>query len=342
MSYDGFEVDMLSVGDGDAIVATQWTAGIATRVLIDGGNVDAVNTVRSFLLGRGITYLDHVICSHPHDDHAAGLLQLVNDRRFKFGRLWMHLPWNHVDTSVTMRAWRHGQAQRVVKILIASLENQVKLAKVAAERGIPMDKEPFTGERIGPLFVCGPSRGFYKALLMEFTDMEKLLAFESDLEKEARQDFIEDVFAEAGRSEPESGLLEEPHTECENNSSTIMWAKCSDETFVFTSDAGVPALERARTDYRIGGCYWMQVPHHGSRRNITQGLINYFSPSLAYVSAAGNRKHPRRAVVNAFKERHCQVFSTYYPRATHMWISRGTVPLRPGYRPLTRIYEAQT
>lgn len=289
MNYDGFEVDMLNVGDGDAIMATKWSNDVATRVLIDGGDVDTVDTVRSFLLGRGINYIDHAVCSHPHDDHAAGLVELVNDRRLNFGRLWMHQPWKHVNTAITTRAWLQGKTQRIAKILIESLETQLNLAKVAAERSIPMDKEPFAGEQIGPLFVCGPTMAFYEVLLLEFSNLDKLAQYESGMEQRERELLLEDMLENAGTVLPESGLIENPETSPENNSSTVLWAKHGAQTFVLTSDAGAQALEKARESYQIGGCYWMQVPHHGSRRNITQSLINYFSPSIAYVSAAGKR-----------------------------------------------------
>ena len=52
-------------------------------------------------------------------------------------------------------------------------------------------------------------------------------------------------------------------------------------------------------DYKdLIGCSWMQIPHHGSINNITQALVDFFSPNTAYISAEGNEHHPHDAVVH--------------------------------------------
>lgn len=342
MSYDGLEIDMLNLGDADCILVTRWNGGIATRVMIDGGNAGTVDTVRAFLIGRGIKVINHVVCTHPHDDHAAGLIELLKDKQFSFMRLWMHHPLNHIDGNLLNRAWSQGKAAHVIKILRRSLETQNSLAAAARARGIPMDQEPFKGAWIGPLFVCGPSKEFYRALLLEFSNLEKLAHFESDLEADTRSEELDDALEGAGLPRIACGLLDEPHTQPENESSTILWINYEGETFLFTSDAGVAALRRVKTDFEIGNCTWMQMPHHGSRHNITKSLIQYFSPKIAYASAAGNPKHPRRAVVNAYKEHGAKTYSTHYPKSSPLWLHRGTVPPRPDYSAATLMYEATT
>jgi len=47
-------------------------------------------------------------------------------------------------------------------------------------------------------------------------------------------------------------------------------------------------------------------------RNVNEALINYFKPQTAFVSADGStKKHPRRAVVNAFKAAGAKVFQAH-------------------------------
>jgi hypothetical protein len=74
---------------------------------------------------------------------------------------------------------------------------------------------------------------------------------------------------------------------------------------------------------------------------VTEELIAYFKPGTAFVSADGTRKHPRRAVVNAFKAVGAKVFSTHYPppNGGHKWFHLGTVPDRPDYSDATPLYE---
>ena len=81
--------------------------------------------------------------------------------------------------------------------------------------------------------------------------------------------------------------------------------------YLFTGDAGVPALERAITPYGVRNVTWLDVPHHGSKHNINSGVLDTLLPDVAYFSARGTRKHPSVAVINALKRRGCICFSTH-------------------------------
>ena len=338
--YNGIEIDMLSLENADSILVTRWTLGIPEFILIDGGNKKNYSTVKAFLANSGIRHIHHLVCSHPHDDHAGGLLDLIQDKCFTFGAFWMHLPWNHVEMSRLDWSLKQTTAKRIAKILNESLQMQFDIVQAIVKRGQIPIYEPFAGQRIDCLFICGPTKQFYEALLLDFTDFEKLEILESEISSAERERLLEDIYEVAGIDEEESGLLENPMTSPENNSSPIFWTKYDQSTMIFTADAGSQALERAKDSYQIGNCYWMQIPHHGSRRNITKPLIDYFSPAFAYVSSEGSRKHPRRAVVNGFKERGTKVFSTHYPSRKHLRFHMGNVPQRAGYGPATPLWEA--
>jgi beta-lactamase superfamily II metal-dependent hydrolase len=346
MSYDGIEVDMLNLGNADSILVTKWCAGVASRILIDGGNTSDAEKVLEFLGGRGIKYLNHIVCSHPHDDHAGGLLGVVKSPNIDFGQAWVHLPWKHIDQTTLATTLNRSEAvaKRVVTIIRASVQSSRDLVNAIVARGKPI-AEPFQGMSIGFLFVCGPSLQFYEQLLKDFTDFEKLKAMEQSMVAHDAQNLVETLFettAFAKQAEAaESGLGKAP-TEPENNSSTILYAKHAEDALLFTADAGIEALAAARQAYKLESVNWMQIPHHGSRRNVNEDLISYFKPKTAFVSADGTKKHPRRAVVNAFKAVGTQVFSTHYlpPNGGNKWFSLGTVPGRSDYSPAIPLYEA--
>jgi beta-lactamase superfamily II metal-dependent hydrolase len=165
MSYEGVEIDMLNLGNADSILVTRWQAGVPSRILIDGGKTGDAQTILDFLKARGISYLDHVVCSHPHEDHVGGLVEIVESREIDFGQAWLHLPWNHVDRNTLGAALVENaeRARRVVKILNASMEVSQDLVRAIQARGRTV-REPFQGENIGFLFVCGPSMDFYRRL----------------------------------------------------------------------------------------------------------------------------------------------------------------------------------
>ncbi|WP_334086893.1 hypothetical protein [Helicobacter typhlonius] len=65
---------------------------------------------------------------------------------------------------------------------------------------------------------------------------------------------------------------------------------------------------------------FIQIPHHGSRRNVSPRVLNKIIGEIgekqkdsitAFVSAGKNdEKHPRRVVTNAFIRRGCKVIAT--------------------------------
>jgi len=346
MSFDGIEIDMLSLGNADSILVTRWKGEAATRVLIDGGNSEDSEKVLAFLESRGVAYINHIVCSHPHDDHVCGLIGIVKSSAIDFGDAWVHLPWKHIDREFLTAALNENEAsaKRVVQIIRASLESTQELVSWIAKRQKPIF-EPFKGSSIGFLHVCGPSQQHYELLLKDFADYEKLRKMEESIASYERQNIMESLFEGTtvnGKAleGPEPGLGNAP-TEPENNSSTILWAKHLEDTMLFTADAGVEALSAAKEAYNLAGLRWMQIPHHGSRRNVNESLIGYLKPKTAFVSADGTRKHPRRAVVNAFKAVGAKVFSTHYPSpGGNKWFHLGIVPERPDYSSAVPLYEA--
>ncbi len=344
MSYHGLEIDMLNLGDADSISLTHWSAGLPTRVLIDGGEASHYEQILEFLKGRGITYLNHIVCSHPHNDHAAGLIGIVNG--IDFGQAWMHIPSHHIDLSVLRTTLSRSNATTVRETVLESLETQQNLAQAIWNRNKTI-LEPFAGQKIGFLTVCGPDETFYNEQLAQFTDVNKLNILQEKLDSYRRRSHYE-AFLETKGSWGATYLvtegvgLGEAPTGPVNESSTILGVAFDNQKFLFTADAGVNALSRAKNSYNLGQLYWMQIPHHGSRRNINEELISLFRPKLACVSAAGTTKHPRKKVVNAFKDAHAQVFSTHYPEpGGALWFSIGVVLPRSDYGLAIPLYDAE-
>ena len=336
--FHGVEVDMLNLGDADCLLVTGWNFGVVQRILIDGGTKGDAKEVKAFLAQRRINYLDHVVCTHPHDDHAGGLVDLLKNPKFLFGTFWMHLPWNHVDLHALVAALQSTPAKRVAKILWDSLETQVAVVEALRARG-KVALEPFAGQQIGFLTVCGPTVAFYKALVAEFTDLNRLADYEQSLGAHERQVSLERFRALViPEAEDDSALGAEP-MEPENDSSVVLATHYNNEVVLLTGDAGVPALELVRRNYPVlRNCHWMQIPHHGSRRNLTEELIGWFRPKVAFVSAKGQDGHPRVKVVNAFKRLGTSVYSTHYPNGVPLWYRLGFVPARLDYGPAVQLY----
>lgn len=119
---------------------------------------------------------------------------------------------------------------------------------------------------------------------------------------------------------------EEGETSAENNSSIILLLQVDGEKFLFTSDAGIEALNNAINkaenlgiDLREVG--FLQIPHHGSKHNVGPTILNriigeklreqkYLKTACISAPKNGDPKHPSGKVVNAFKRRGAEVYAT--------------------------------
>lgn len=334
MPYNGLEIDMLDVGNADCILVTRWDDGTPTRILIDGGNKKDSDDILLFLRTRDAMRIDHLVCSHPHDDHAGGLVDIVSDSDIYVGTAWVHLPEQHVDKRKLERALYNTYDLKKSQSMIKSLKTSNDLIDAIYARRIPY-AEPFQGQEIGFLTVCGPTEDYYELLLDQFTDIDNIKKMDALYNVYETTAALEDLVKSAS-----SGVLSDiPITSPENNSSVILATSYKNRKFLFTADAGADALKKAIDIYDLGNCKWMQLPHHGSRRNITQDLIEHFSPDVAFVSAIGDKKHPNKAVVNAIKKEGTKVYSTHYSKGGNKWHHEGDVPERPSYKNATPLWE---
>jgi beta-lactamase superfamily II metal-dependent hydrolase len=357
-----YEIDFIGVGDGsrggDAIALRFGNNLMSaphgqTVAVIDGGWTDTgkllADHIRHFYKTDRV---DLVISTHPDDDHSNGLITLLNE--LTVGCLAMHLPWDH--TEEISRLFRDGRVtdQGVREELRRSLDSACGLSKIAKLRSIPV-VEPFEGVGgfDGRVKIVGPSLAYYESLLPNFRctpDPRSVFedAFGRHLLAELRRR-MGDAASRAAESFGFETLRDDGETTPENNSSVITLLQLDGQNLLFTGDAGIPALTRAADRMAAlgigaGALNFLQVPHHGSRRNVGPTLLDRLVGSkrvtddhlrMAYCSCPKeSEKHPSRRVTNAFRRRGARVFLT---QGKNIWYSSGAVPARPTYSPISPV-----
>lgn len=327
---DYFEIDFLDVeakDSGDAI-PLRYKIGEETRIHVtDGGFQKTGDKVVEHInkyYGDPDT-IDAVIVSHPDGDHAGGLQTVLEE--FEVSELWMLRPWLYVDDLIDRFA-HYTKPENLADKLKESYSNIAELEEIAEEKGISI-YEPFQGEKIGDFFVLAPTKDRYLDLVVE-SDKTPTAASESTQSLLGRGlDFVEMAaaraisFIRAVWGEEKFSLEETSH---ENEMSVIQYAYLCEKKILLTADAGRGALtEAANYAQRIlPGIDYFQVPHHGSRRNVSTEIFNRWLGNIlaeqleegseifhAVISASKeDEDHPRKAVVRACIHRGGRVVST--------------------------------
>jgi hypothetical protein len=246
-------------------------------------------------------------------------------RNIMVGQVWMHDPSRHFDFRNVRWRWRNSYSTAARKIE-RSMQDCSNFLDLLDRMRIPW-REPFAGQMAGLFQVLGPTQRYYEELLRQFEKLDGVF-----VEDERADEPV--YFSQLKESvNPDAVIDEDNETSAENNSSVLSQIVYKDSVLLFTGDAGVPALERAIIPYGIRNVKWLDIPHHGSKHNVSSGMLNRLMPDVAYFSAKGTRKHPSVAVINALKRRGCTCYSTHksggllYPIG--IGLRQGWVPAEP-------------
>jgi len=320
----GYEIDYMAVGEGercgDAIALRlgnlNGTRAEQRVMVIDGGTKqsgsDLVQHIRRYY---NTDRIDTVVSTHPDSDHISGLTVVLES--LAVSQLLMHRPWEHSREVRSLLSSGEISHLKISDKLRRSLESACELEQLAKKLRIPIE-EPFAGMGTpdGSVTILGPSREYYEAMVCDFRGAPGTPTSFLEILQRAAQTGGE-IAARVLESMAIETLDDCGETSAENNSSAIVLIRDSGRALLFTGDAGIPALTQA-ADHAIsigvdlGSLVLLDVPHHGSRRNVGPTLLNRIRATTSYISAApdGEPKHPSRRVVNALIRRGSTVYST--------------------------------
>lgn len=344
----GYEIDFLPVGDeskgGDAIALRYGnlygTRSEQTVVVIDGGYTDDGEALVQHIREHyGTDFVDIVISTHSDQDHITGLEVVLE--KMRVGQLLMHLPWDHSGTIGEARKYAFKSTALSEKVE-KSFQAASDLQAIAIRKGVPI-LEPFAGmqTRDGVLRILGPSEDYYEGLLpnVEETRAQSSVISLSEqlrkLLKAAAQLVPETLWTETLRDDGETSPT--------NNSSVITLLTVDGRKLLLTGDAGIPALEQAldlleAEAFQPGSLKFVQIPHHGSRRNVGPSVLDRLlgpkgqstAHSTAFASVPPKNpehKHPAKKVTNAFRRRGYRVHVTQGSAKWHHY----NAPSRSGW-----------
>ncbi|MGQ0280012.1 ComEC/Rec2 family competence protein [Sphingopyxis sp. Q841] len=333
------EVEFLPVGTGakagDAIVVRYGNDTSYKLMLVDGGHAETgakiVDHLRTYFGPYPV--LEHVVLTHSDGDHASGIRKVLEDVPVR--HLWMHIPWLLAENSRDLFAdkrWTSAGLERAVRAEYGIIS---EIFDLALEKGCQIHL-PFEGQDIGPFRVMSPTALAYRFLLPQFEktpepdvmaikDAHWWLGKESSLRKflEAAKAAVHGWIAESWYDER---LRDGGVTSASNETSAVLYGTFGSKRVLLTGDAGLKALTWSadyadRTGLPLQQFTFVQIPHHGSRRNVGPTILNRLLGPIvpegtparfsAFVSAPpDDASHPRRIVLNAFKRRGGSIVAT--------------------------------
>jgi beta-lactamase superfamily II metal-dependent hydrolase len=351
------EVEFIAVGDnskaGDAIVIRYGEPHDYKLMLVDGGHGQTGESLVEHLrqqFGPHVV-LEHVLLTHSDADHASGLRTVLKEIPAR--NLWLHVPWLLARDVLHLfddRRWTPDGLERAIRKEYDIISEIVDLAVAA---GVQL-RYPFAGDTIGPFRILSPTQYAYLHLLPQFekTPAPNEAAIKGASMWIGKASLMQRI-VEAARAKVDSWVTESWTSErlrdggitsASNESSVVLYGAFEGgRRYLLTGDAGVNALTWAadyadRTGLPLQNFTFVQIPHHGSRRNVGPAILTrLLGPILpehsagrfsAYVSApADDESHPRRIVLNAFKRRGGIIIATQGSNMVHM----GGFPSRDGY-----------
>lgn len=352
------EVEFLAVGEasraGDAIVVRYGEVNDFKLMVVDGGTAETGEKLVTHLksqFGENVC-IEHVVLTHSDADHASGLRELFKE--IPVANLWMHIPWMLSNEAIHLFKNKNWTQEGLAKAIKDEYDILGEILDLAWATDCEV-RYPFQGVEIGPFTVLTPRKNTYLHLLPQFEktpdpDQEAIEAAGLWIGKATSNYLLklfEEVKAAAQKWIEESWTNERLKdggcTSASNESSVVLYADIgNDMRLLLTGDAGVNALCWAANyakanDFMLKAFSFVQIPHHGSRRNVGPSILNDLIGPIqaegsqkfaAFVSApVDDAKHPRKIVLNAFIRRGGVVVPTQGENKVH-W---GGFPPRPGY-----------
>lgn len=328
---DFFEIDFLSIESnksGDAILIRYQLDNVVRVHVVDAGFQNTgdkvVEHIKTYYDAPDL--IDSVVVSHPDGDHAGGLRKVLEE--FEIGELWMLRPWLYANELVD-RFSRFTSVENLIKRLKEIYPNITALEEIANEKEIPIF-EPFQGAEIGNFVVMAPTKSRYLDLVVE-SEKTPESSQEERQSISMRKTLVGKLAIQAVRllrtAWGEESFSDE-ETSAENNMSVVQYAKLCGINVLLTADAGRDALSEAAdyapsTGLSLPGIDRFQIPHHGSRRNVSTEVLDRWlgrrlsselnegeEKFIAIVSAAEkDEDHPRKSVIRAVIHRGAKAIS---------------------------------
>ena len=314
LPQNGIGVEMINVGKGDAIlVELRDLSNKGLTLIIDGGCDEKDVEILPFLEQHHVNNTKVVISTHSDNDHIGGLSEIIS--AVKPVSVLINDPRDYQVESVFINRARRELSADDFNTLESALDRITEVRTSARTAGSQVSSAFASPKPIitwGPwnVYVVGPTPQFYNEIWLNAGGLNDL--YRSDDEN------IIETLVKTGKSILDDGI----DTNGMNNTSIMILIEGPSEKILLTGDAGMRAIREAHNIRDLSNLSILDVPHHGSRRNLDSALIELMRPIMAYISSPGTNKHPRNAIVKKLQQVGSVVYSTCKAGTTSIYHHR--------------------
>lgn len=279
-------------------------------ILIDGGYKDTGEKICQHIIAKYNDPVIHLMVNtHPDIDHTSGLKSILENDDIEVKKIVMNRPWK--DAGLKPEHFKDGRITE--NSLAARLRDAFAMADdiedIANEKKIPICRA-FQGDNLVPdvLTVLAPTKKSYRNFLLASGKSPDTYVDELNKKSYKKVELEEEIYDEYGIIK----WFDEEDTSEVNQTSLVLSLKIGEEQFLFTGDAGKATLINALDFYEeltwindISDFTVVQLPHHGSRKNINPAILKRLSPESYIISCPPNgmkEGHPSRRLINKILE----------------------------------------
>lgn len=297
---------------GDAILTELFDEGDNPFViLIDGGYKETGEKICQYIKTKynNNPVIHLMVNTHPDIDHTSGLRTILENDDIEVKKIMMNRPWK--DAGLKPEHFKDG---RITENSLASrLRDAFAMAddieNIAGKKKIPVCRA-FQGEVLEPdvLTVLGPTKTSYKNFLIASGKTPEAAVNELNAKSYQKVELEEEIYYEGGNIK----WFDEEETSEVNQTSLVLSLQIGKKHFLLTGDASKATLTNALNFYE--NLHWgnssrdftvVQLPHHGSRKNINPDILNRLSPASYIISCPPDgmkEGHPSRRLINKILE----------------------------------------
>lgn len=319
---NAYEIRFFQVGNaskgGDAILIRLLDEyQRPTVIVVDGGYNETGEKIIAYLKKLNISVIDLVINTHPDIDHISGLIRLFEEQSLTIKKLIMNRPWRDsnitadyfADSRITDKSINQRMTEAFKK---AYLLEQKAISKIGENNII----HPVVGNNyFDCLTILSPSKDLYRTKLLESDKTPTTLDDNGNTKTFAKtmKKLVQYI----------KGFMywKDEDTTPINETSIVSLLCMPDKNYLLTADAGKNGIKEA-LDYKDSQFNLadkpiavLQLPHHGSRKNVTPSLIKRIKAEKYVISCPPDGldcHHPSRRLVNMVLEKkpEARIFTT--------------------------------